>query len=368
MIVHVYVYENTETTLWFESLVICEGGPWQLIREYDKDIPDPVGPGGTTDYNQLTNKPLINSVTLSGNKTSKQLNIEANLPEGGTAGQVLTKKSDALNDAEWRTPTGGSAALTAELTTSKAVGGIPSGKTYGENTPMEDLFKDMLNPVENPVLTAPSATLTTTGGTLVEEAVPTSKVLTVNFNRGSINPAYGTSGYRSGDATGYTLNGGTQQTEKTFNVTVDENNKSFTARVDYAQGEQPKNSAGQNYSSPLPAGFVETSAIVFEVVAALWSNAANITTVAKEALISKSTKLKRFDFPAQTAANPEIFDVPASWNVTAVELLNTLNNQWVDCRSEFDITDTTHGTVAYKRYTYNGGDATGARSVRIKWS
>ena len=40
MIVHVYVYENTETTLWFESLVVCEGGPWQLIREYDKEIPD----------------------------------------------------------------------------------------------------------------------------------------------------------------------------------------------------------------------------------------------------------------------------------------------------------------------------------------
>ena len=106
MTVHVYVYENTETTLWFESLVICEGGPWQLIREYDKDIPDPVGPGGTTDYNQLTNKPLINSVTLSGNKTSKQLNIQGELPAGGSTGQVLTKLSDEENDAGWRNAQG----------------------------------------------------------------------------------------------------------------------------------------------------------------------------------------------------------------------------------------------------------------------
>lgn len=75
MIVHVYVYENTETTLWFESLVVCEGGPWRLLREYDKEIPDPVGPGGTTDYNQLQNRPQINDVTLSGNKTSQDLKI-----------------------------------------------------------------------------------------------------------------------------------------------------------------------------------------------------------------------------------------------------------------------------------------------------
>lgn len=75
MTVHVYVYENTETTLWFESLVVCEGGPWRLLREYDKEIPDPVGPGGTTDYNQLSNRPQINSVLLSGNKTNEQLKI-----------------------------------------------------------------------------------------------------------------------------------------------------------------------------------------------------------------------------------------------------------------------------------------------------
>ena len=34
--------------------------------------------GGTTDYNDLTNKPSINSVTLSGNKTTADLNISYN--------------------------------------------------------------------------------------------------------------------------------------------------------------------------------------------------------------------------------------------------------------------------------------------------
>lgn len=263
---------------------------------------------------------------------------------------------------------GGDAVLSSALKTSKAVGGIPVNKTYPKNTPLETLFRDMLNPVENPTLTNPSATLTTTGETLVEEGSGANKTLTVNFNRGSINPAYGTTGNRAGAATGYTLNGGSQQPGNTFTVTVDDSNKSFTARVDYAQGEQPKNSAGEDYSTPLPTGYVETPALTFEIVAPIWSNAANITTVAKEALVSKSAKLKQFNFPAQTAANPEIFDIRSTWNVTAVELLNTLNNQWVDCSSEFAITDTTHDGLAFKRYTYNGGDATGARSVRVKWS
>ena len=264
--------------------------------------------------------------------------------------------------------TGGDAVLSADLTASKTVGGIASGKQYAANTPLETLFRDMLNPGENPTFTAPSATLSASGGTLVEEGETAQKTLTVNFNRGKIDPAYGTSGYRSGVATGYSLNGGASQSGNTFTVTVSEANKTFAATVAYAAGEQPKNSAGQNYGEPLAAGSVTTNTLTFEIVAALWSNAANIATVAKETLISRSVKEKRFDFPAQTAANPEIFDVPATWTVTAVELLNTLNNQWVDDTSEFDVTDVTHGTVAYKRYTYNGGDATGARSIRIKWN
>ena len=263
---------------------------------------------------------------------------------------------------------GGDAVLSDVLKASKTVGGIPSGKEYTKNTPLEKLFRDMLNPVENPQLTPPSATISASGGVLVEEGETATKTLTIAFNRGKIDPAYGTSGNRAGAATGYSINGGESQTGNTFSVTVDDSNKTFTGKVDYAAGEQPKNSAGENYGEPLAAGSVNTNTLTFEIVAAIWSNAANIAQIAKEALISRNTKQKQFNFPAQTAANPEIFDVRSTWSVTAVELLNTLNNQWVNCASEFTITDVTHDGLAFKRYTYNGGDATGARSVRIKWS
>ena len=263
---------------------------------------------------------------------------------------------------------GGSSVLDADLTSTKAVGGIPVNKKYVAGTQLQTILRDMLNPVEVPTFSAPSVSIATSGGLLVEEGESAQKTITATFNRGKIEPAYGTTGNRAGVATGYSLNGGAVQNSNIFNVTVNESNTSFTVKVDYEQGEQPKNSAGENYGQPLEAGSVTSNTLTFEIVAALWSNAANITSVVKESLISKSTRQKQFNFPAQTALNPEVFDVPASWNVTAVELLNTLNNQWVNCASEFDVTDVTHGAIAYKRYTYNGGDATGARSVRIKWS
>ena len=39
------------------------------------------GGGGTSDYSQLTNKPSINGVTLSGNKTSSDLHIGATITD-----------------------------------------------------------------------------------------------------------------------------------------------------------------------------------------------------------------------------------------------------------------------------------------------
>ena len=38
------------------------------------------GSGGTTNYNDLTNKPSINGITLTGNKTSADLGINAIIP------------------------------------------------------------------------------------------------------------------------------------------------------------------------------------------------------------------------------------------------------------------------------------------------
>ena len=59
------------------------------------------GSGGSSSYSDLTNKPKINGVTLSGNKTGSALAPST----AGTLGQVLT--SDGNGGQRWQTISGG---------------------------------------------------------------------------------------------------------------------------------------------------------------------------------------------------------------------------------------------------------------------
>ena len=47
------------------------------------------GSSGTTDYNALTNKPSINGITLTGNKTSVDLGINAIIPSTEPTNKVV---------------------------------------------------------------------------------------------------------------------------------------------------------------------------------------------------------------------------------------------------------------------------------------
>jgi len=70
------------------------------------------GGGGTSDYLQLSNKPQINSITLSGNKTLSELSIQHELTAGDNiditnsnviSATVPTKTSDLTNDSGFLT-------------------------------------------------------------------------------------------------------------------------------------------------------------------------------------------------------------------------------------------------------------------------
>ena len=264
------------------------------------------------------------------------------------------------------------AVLSKRLTSSQYVGGVEPGDTWAKDTPLETVMRNILDPVLYPELTAPSATLTATGAKLLETGSSIDTLMTVTFNRGQINPSYGTSGYRSGEAIDYTLAGLTQFAN-VFNVTVTEAKTSYTATVRYGQGEQPLDSEGEDYDSPLPAGSVVTPELNYEFVDALYANTADITSVAKLALISKTARQKDFVFPAQTVADPETFDVPASWTVTAIQVKNDFSGTFEDAASQFTVADVTHedaagNSVDYKRYQFDLGYDTGSRTVRIKWS
>ena len=73
-------------------------------------------PGGSTNYNDLTNKPKINNVELTGNKTAEELGISGNVQadwntSDPTAGSYINNKptiptntSDLTNDGDGRLP------------------------------------------------------------------------------------------------------------------------------------------------------------------------------------------------------------------------------------------------------------------------
>lgn len=268
----------------------------------------------------------------------------------------------------------GSASLENELVVTAPYDGV-YGTVYPEGTDLETIFRDLLNPVTYPTLTAPSAALSTLDAKLIEKGSTLTTTLIAGFNRGSINPANGTDGYRSGSATSYSLNGDTPQLTNEFsNITVDEEHVSYVVTVVYEAGEQPKDSRGNNYGEALASGSVNSPALTFEFVDAWWMNGRVATTIEKQALVSKTgDKTRTLEFPATTESNPEVFDVPASWTVTSIEVFNDLTNKWQNCASEFTKTTTTHNntagdTVDYSRYTCNLPYEMAARNIRVKWS
>lgn len=73
-------------------------------NDYSADLSETVEVTEATSYNVLTDKPSINNVTLEGNLTSEDLGIQAEFPEEGRAGDILTKVGNEGNAVAWVTP------------------------------------------------------------------------------------------------------------------------------------------------------------------------------------------------------------------------------------------------------------------------
>ena len=299
--------------------------------------------------------------------------VETNLETGEEIWTPRIKIGDGIKYVEDLQFEGYPPIILNDLLTMIKVGGINTGITYDQGTLIETILRDMLCPTMYPKLTNPSLTLTASGSLLLEKGTSKMETITANFNRGSINPAYGTSGYRSGEAQTYKLNNGNEQDLNIFTVALDQIHNTFIGTVVYAEGEQPKDSSGNNYDNPFPAGSINSSTLTFEFVNAIWANESNAEIISKCELVSYFAKQKIFTFPNCSITNPEVFDVPSSWTITAIEVKNDLNNLFEDCSVEFSLSDVEHSnaggnTVAYTRYTCNLGYDMASRTIRIKWA
>ena len=83
---------------------------------------------------------------------------------------------------------------------------------------------------------------------------------TLKFDRGSITPDYGTSGFRAGSPYKYSVNDENYETGELVRdfsldiASLKAGNNLVTAKVYYNEGEQPLNSLGAPFGDPYPAG------------------------------------------------------------------------------------------------------------------
>ena len=238
----------------------------------------------------------------------------------------------------------GSGSLQKAITAAIDVGGIDAGDEFAVGTSYDDMWDALLNPTLYPTFVDPSASLSYSADTYyeVKSTIP-AKTASESLNRGSISPAYGTSGYRSGAATNYAIATSGADTEYsdsstssgTFSVPAltrsTKGNIVLTATVSYAAGEQPKDSKGNNYNSPLPAGS-KTASKTMQFIQAYFYGKSSTPTISDFTGLSKSVTAKgekKFKYTTnneymviaydssygnlKTILDPNSFDVTSGW-------------------------------------------------------
>lgn len=255
---------------------------------------------------------------------------------------------------------------------------IPSGTTFTNKT-FPEMMDLMLYPELDPTLTNPSNTFNISPSGLREIGEVLSTItLSATFSKGSISPAYGTTGFRSGDpnnyvytGTGATDNASTAltDTETVSSYTVLSGANSWTGAVDYDAGPQPLTSKGNNFSSPLSAG--TTSAITRTItgVYPAFATTSAIGTLTKQSLQSMTTYIQ-VSMVAETGGNKQTIDIPDAWStITGLQQFNTFSGTWDSINlSQFTITSVTNtiqgNVINYNRYTHNS-NTIGARQLRF---
>ena len=199
----------------------------------------------------------------------------------------------------------------------------------------------------------------------------------LTFDRGKIDPAFTTSGYRVGAPTEYTIADQVIETSSTsydfeIEFTPTEKTTSISFSVKYGAGEQPVNSIGQPFGAPLAAGSISST---FEANAtyALYSQDKEhpFTWFEEE---DGSGYLSVFEMETFDG-NKQSFMVSSELTVIGIKTFNVMTQQWewlgnskAVSLTHFDIevipAEQLGTTTDYIQYTHNRSRV-GERELRI---
>lgn len=228
----------------------------------------------------------------------------------------------------------------------KTVGGINTGETFfmDEKT-FADTMAKMFYPVEYPSLSNPDNTINTASSKIQEIGNVIDFTITTTFSRGSINPAYGTSGYRSGLPTSYEYTGaqiaGSQPSgaysdnKNLTNYLILQGSQEWSSKVHYNMGEQPVDSEGHPYDSALPAGSTSFKTLSIEGVYPIFATTSSVSTDTKQPLYSMiTTSMVELDMAGEDGINKQSFEIPFEWELnnplSTVETYNTFSEKWTE--------------------------------------
>ncbi len=268
--------------------------------------------------------------------------------------------------------------------TAYAVGGIPVGTELNGFT-YEQVLSMMLYGIVNPTLTEPSFNVVASQINAIIGST-TEITGTAIFNRGAITPAYGTSGFRSGLPTSYIVNGAQQASTSTnyaFSTTLQNvvvGNNAVSVTVNYAEGEQPKDSTGRDYDTPLEAGSLNKTIYINGTYPIFATTTAEEVKdkECKEMPIDTVTNVEQFEIElgSESGGGKQCFGVSELMpEIKGIQQYNTVSKEWgwiqlspEDSLGSFTVSTvekTFFGkTVTYKMYT-NNLPTIGPRRIKI---
>lgn len=247
------------------------------------------------------------------------------------------------------------------------------GKTYDE------LFDGILFPTVNPTFTAPSASIALTNYVATQEvgaAAPTADNFTTGYNAGAINLNGSKQANRGGaqDTANSFIYYGSSADNKTLPTTVAEGSTSYKYRAAFAEGPQPKNNKGVDYSSPLAASYVDSTAVTVNGTWPWYASTATAGSLTKQSLVAWNAtagamSTGEFTVQPHTAAAPQMFKTPRKaaslqmYNTVAKAFETVALSEWTETSGEETLNDVkrTYYTYAYK------GDARGSVKLIVKF-
>ena len=258
-----------------------------------------------------------------------------------------------------------------EIAMTSSVGGINRGTTVAQlkAKTISQIFDDLLFPTVNPSVGAPSASISMKGATVreVNSTAPITSDFTVTGNRGSIMLGGKEQAKTAGkiSATKVTYGGNTQLPEK-----VKEGTMTYTGTVTFGAGAQPKDSKGNNYSSPY-AGGDKTDTTSITGVYPYYANKDNCEAFVKLSLTTASS-LNAIKFASEGPAK-HAFKLPSKYTLTGVTKLNTMSGKYEAFgTAKWDVTtemiDVNGVQVEYKVYTRNDAGFSGEATFNITFS